>query len=551
VLVDLLVAMGLRVVRLPSHGVAERGLDIAAVGRIGDEPRTLYLIQVKQGDITRAVWNQGANAVRQSLDDLEDFSEEALDLAGRPAPKRTVLVLAHNGMVAANVESTFVAHRKKIRRRSKLEVEHWHLHALVEMFEKHLFDEHFFSAEQAALIRKVLAFVEVPEYDLRHFTKFLALTIPNASVSRKAGERVLLQIQIALAMFYHYGSIEGGNHDVALRAYEIALLRVYGWLHRDRLFADSRLAEQLTRTINHYFVVSIEYLAKLDPLLNVYHGLARTGWQEAVEYPLRALKIGAFASQWMIFLGRISSKGQLPEELKASAEFVANFLTRLRSSCPPIERPLFDHQMTEVCLTAIGFRVSGGPVAATDYLNSVISRLCLESMNGNPLPEGSGDFEAVAKLLMDSEVVEWYSKASSTLLPMLAEMCALLDAEPLYELVHRTWQGKVNLQLIYLNGRFLEWACNGGHPAADDDERNENSILLPPTAAEFRAEIDRKRTLDDDFARLFNLPFFELIMHIACRAYRLRFSPTVWRALRISAAEAATEPATDSHIGRA
>jgi hypothetical protein len=289
--------------------------------------------------------------------------------------------------------------------------------------------------------------------------------ILDVAVSRKSAERSLLHIQIGLAMIYHYGTVEGGNHDVALRAYEIALLKIYGWMHRDKLLADKRLAEQLTSTINAYFVVSIEYLAKLDPLVDVYHGLARTGWHETVEYPLRVMKTGALAGQWMIFVGRIAAHGQLPNELNAAGEFIAKFLTRLRSSCPPVERPLFDHQMTDVCLMVVGLHVLGGPALAVDYLNSVISRLCLENMNGNPLPEGVGDFEAVAKLLMENKVVEWYSKASSTLVPMLAEMCALLDAEPLYELIYRTWQGKVNFQTIYLNGLFIEWACDGGQPA--------------------------------------------------------------------------------------
>jgi hypothetical protein len=532
VIVDLLVAMGLRVVRLPSHGIAERGLDIAAVGRIDNGPRTLYLIQVKQGDITRADWNKGLNSVRASLDDLVDFAKEALDLAGRPAPRRTALVLAHNGMVKPNVEAPFHAHRKAIRRQSRLQVEHWHIHTLVEMFETHLFDEHCFSVDQASFVQKTLAFIEVPEYDLRHFREFLSATIPAGSVTGRAAERRLLQIQVALAMVYQYGTVEGGNHDVTIRAFEASLLKVYGWMYRSNLFSETKLMEQLARMIDTYLVVSIEYLAKLDPFLDVYHGLARTGLHETVEYPLRALKVGALAGQWVIFLGRMATDGQLPDEMKPLGEFISNFLVRLQTSCPPVERPLFDYQMADVCLFAIGLRVIGRSSLVGDYLNSVISRLYLENQNGKPLPEGAGDFEAVSKLLMTNKVVEWYSTSSSTLLSMLSEICTLLDLKPLYELIRNTWQGKVDFQNVYLNGRFVEWACDGGHSTAADDERNESGIFLPPKMEDFRAEIDRKRSLDSSFANLFNLPFFELIMHVTSRANRIRFSPAVWRAFR-------------------
>lgn len=532
-MVDLLVAMGLRVVRLPSRGIAERGLDIAAVGRIDDGPRTLFLIQVKQGDVTRAVWNQGQNSVRASLDDLEDYAEEALDLAGHPAPERTAIVIAHSGMVAPNVQSAFNARRRRIQR-GGIDVEHWHLHKLVELFEAHLFDEHFFSLEQAALIRKTLAFIEVPEYDLRHLSRFLTSAIPTKRASLRSAERTLLQIQIALAMVYHYGTVEGRNHDVSLRAYEVSLLTIYRWLHQGGLLAQKRLSQHLARLVNTYFVVTFEYFVKLDPLLAVYHGLARTGWHETVEYPLRVLKIGALAGQWMIFLGRLQNIGQLSDELKAAFQFMAAFLERLRGSCPPVERPLFDHQMTDVCLFAIGLGARG-TAATRDYLESVVSRIYLETSNGHPIPEGNGDFEAVTKLVMENTVIERYGGSSSTLLTMLAEMCALLDLEALYGLIRKTWTKNVNFQNIYLNGNFVEWACGVGYPVAPNDERVETSIQLPERLEDFRAEIDRKRPLDSELGQLARLPFFELIMHVASRTHSLRLSPLVWRALRAPA----------------
>ncbi len=531
-MVDLLVSMGLRILRLPSLGIAEHGLDIAAVGRINGGPRTLYLIQVKQGDITRALWNQGPNSVRASLDDLEDYAEEALELAGRPVPEQTVLVLAHNGTVSTNVQSAFTAHRKRMRQRNSLEVEHWDLHRLLELFEAHLFDEHFFSQAQALSIRKALAFVEVPEYDLHHFRKFLDATIPPSTVSIRLVDRALLQVQIALAMVYHYGTVEGANYDVSRRAYEIALLRVYLWLHHANLLSKQKVVQQLSRIVNTYLVISLQFLAKLDPLLGVYHGLARTGLHERVEYPLRVLKIGALAGQWMIFLGRRVSNGQPSDELKAMGDFVARFLTRLRASCPVVERPLLDEQMIEVCLFGLGLRVAGGESEMAGYLDSVISRMCLEARNGHPIPDGSGDMEAVARLVMNNTVVDWYSGSSSTLLAMLAEMTALLDLQSLYSLIRETWGEKVDFQVVYLNGRFIEWACGDGRPVEDEDARVEPSIQLLEDVAAFLAEIDRKRPLDADLGSLLKLPFFELVMHIASRINRVPLSPLVWRGLR-------------------
>lgn len=172
-----------------------------------------------------------------------------------------------------------------------------------------------------------------------------------------------------------------------------------------------------------------------------------------------------------------------------------------------------------------------------NYLDSVISRMCLESKEGRPIPEGNGDTEAVARLVIDQTTVDWYSGSSSTLLPMLAEMCALLDADSLYALIRETWAGKVDFQNVYLNDRFIDWACDGGHPVANDDARIETSIRLPEDTKDFRAEIDRKRGLDAGLVKLMGLPVFELIMHVATRTHHLRISPAVWRGLRQATAE--------------
>ena len=59
ILPDLLSELGFHVISRPAIGVAQRGVDIAAVGKDDDGVRKLFLFSVKAGDLTRSEWDTG------------------------------------------------------------------------------------------------------------------------------------------------------------------------------------------------------------------------------------------------------------------------------------------------------------------------------------------------------------------------------------------------------------------------------------------------------------------------------------------------------------
>src|SRR5262249_45376959 len=60
------------VISRPAIGAAQRGVDIAAVGKDEDSERKLFLFSVKAGDLTRAEWDAGVQALRPSLNEILD-----------------------------------------------------------------------------------------------------------------------------------------------------------------------------------------------------------------------------------------------------------------------------------------------------------------------------------------------------------------------------------------------------------------------------------------------------------------------------------------------
>jgi hypothetical protein len=72
ILPDLLSELGFHVISRPAIGAAQRGVDIAAISKGARSERRLFLFSVKAGDLTRADWDTGVQALRPSLNEILD-----------------------------------------------------------------------------------------------------------------------------------------------------------------------------------------------------------------------------------------------------------------------------------------------------------------------------------------------------------------------------------------------------------------------------------------------------------------------------------------------
>ena len=76
---DLLSEIGLNVISKPARGTKQYGVDVAAVGTLPGGVRSLFLLSIKPGDLTRSDWNTGAQALRPSLDQVLDVYIQSLN----------------------------------------------------------------------------------------------------------------------------------------------------------------------------------------------------------------------------------------------------------------------------------------------------------------------------------------------------------------------------------------------------------------------------------------------------------------------------------------
>lgn len=70
---DLLSQLGLNVFSRPGRGTRQDGVDVAAVGSLDGGQEKIYLLSIKQGDLTRSSWDGDAvQSLRPSLNEILD-----------------------------------------------------------------------------------------------------------------------------------------------------------------------------------------------------------------------------------------------------------------------------------------------------------------------------------------------------------------------------------------------------------------------------------------------------------------------------------------------
>jgi hypothetical protein len=539
-IVNLLLAMDFRILEVPARGQPEHGLDIAALGSIGEEGPTLYLIQVKQGNITRRVWDTNSpNAVRPSLNELIDHKESFRRLAAPMEPRQIKVILAHNGYIDRNIKESYEGYVSDVRTRHQLTIANWNIDFLTDHFMTHMLREELFPAPAAQALRRLLAFIETPGYDFHHLRDLLfELFPPEKKLASNDAQRRFTQCICLAALVEHYAETDSnvGNLTQAIRAYELIFLHIFAWLHQR---GELKLSPQMARLLGQYITCSLKLLRKLEPLLKIEDGLAVSGVTEVIEYPLRAFAFGGLAAQIFLFLLRFPKSESTQKEL----EFLARFLHQMLRMISGIQRPLFDHHMIEIGLLSMAFLVKREHDDAISYLDNIVRRLWFDTEHERPLPEATGNLDAAGHLWLTGQRHPDYFDSSSTLLTLLAELAAILDQPKLYDIIRNTWNQKVDFQQSYPTEELVSLNDSGKRERLEQFKA-EHSIYLPESVSDFRAEIVARRIYDEPIQKACeSIPLFDLACFISCRIERHRLPPFFWRQwLRSGHAESA-EPA--------
>lgn len=163
-LCDLLFQMGYITDNRPETGNRQYGVDIRA-----HNENEILLSIVKQGNLNRKNWDADQNAVRQSLNDIQDTYVEFIK--GKDREKKLHIIVTTNGVIDEAARPSwegYVSHNT-MWSGMKVQIEFWNVDKLVDDIQKYLFDEHIFGAKMQRFLRKALYFIDESDYRNEYF----------------------------------------------------------------------------------------------------------------------------------------------------------------------------------------------------------------------------------------------------------------------------------------------------------------------------------------------------------------------------------------------
>jgi hypothetical protein len=273
ILPDLLRAMGYSIVKLAFQGEVENGIDIAAYAsrKNGGD---LLLIQVKAGDIDQALWDSGPNSIRATLNNILDVPFQDLSLPKlRDADKK--VILAHNGVLRENVRNKFNGYIEN-KFIPYMEFERWDIDTLANLFYKYLFSERLLPKGYQRLLKRLIVFLEVKEYDFQDYKVLLNDLLSSSDSSTAKRKKIFRFLGIILAIISKQSS-ENNNYSKILEIHEYTLLIVWEWLAKNNYLTSSTIS-LYSELFSKYYLYLLQWSTKLSPVARIEFGFLMGGY---------------------------------------------------------------------------------------------------------------------------------------------------------------------------------------------------------------------------------------------------------------------------------
>ena len=530
---DLLLAMNYVPISKPQVGVRQYGVDLATVGKDEEGIDELLLLVIKRGDITRANWDSGPQAVRQSLNDVIDvYLKTHLEPSHEALNKR--IVVAATGDLKQEVQINWDGYVKN--QSAIVKVSFWGADRIAILIGKFLLDENIFASEDRMLLRKALALSGDIDYDRRDLYQLLRRQLhlsPQGQIELKQTtselRKSLRTVNLSTQIFSRWSEDEG-NLKQGLIASERAMLWSWHRITRENGKA-GKLDPEFRAILRSYVEVGRRYFEKVRHHLAVQDGLSGYCHENAELAVTVFEQIGLLATIGLV--QSMADDDDASEENIKNSDSIASSIVDLLKNNPVSGSPRFDHNVVDVTLGLLLLISTGFKQQAKDWLAELVTRIdfALKIKRNFPISIESFDDLAEVTRCDDDELRSRFMK-TSWFIPTLAGWSIILDRDDLYDiLVHNTRNNypEVCLQLWHPTSDCTDsWYFAS---AADFCGEVEAPILLPDTAIHYKERMQAILTT----ARLDVTSFSSActmskdpIDLVACRHFRTPVPPSFW-----------------------
>lgn len=526
ILPDLLCQMGLTVFARPRRGTREFGVDIAAVGAIGTGDRSVYLLSVKSGNLTRSTWNgQSEQSLRPSLEQILDVYIPT-HLPAEHSDLPVVICPCFGGDVQTNVRLDFTNFCKRSST-GKVRFEEWHGDRLADLVCEYLLDDSLLPDWGSSHLRKALALVDEPDAAFKHFRN-LILDLSGQTFARPQDRLTTIrQISVSLWTFYVW-SREANNLDAAYRAVELSVL--HGWdVCKDHVGPKGRgekLFLAFVQMLVAYSEVTTAYAVKVVPHMHKLHALSAE---------VRTASYPSVNRRMFDVLGRIAIVGiaklqgaDAVEDEKAKqfaqqqGQITAACLERMVDANPCLCSPICDDQAIDIFLAAyLQYLCPGQHAFLKNWLRTMWNKCRFAHEGHGRYPTTYRDFrKQEAHPVEKTDDYRRDATKASILYPTLAFWAAVLGDDGLYGAIQEAKQE------LFAHSTFQYWFPDELSEQFLYSNRDTHGIAFcdvpihkPPDEYlhDLWTECDQPNGYNDLSAVKHNLA---LLVLIACRHYR-------------------------------
>lgn len=428
ILPDLLSELGYDVISRPSIGTRQYGVDIAAVGEDEDGERKLFLFSVKQGDLTRTDWDGSPQALRPSIDEIQEIYLR-LRVARQHQGLKVVICLCFGGDVLEAVQDNVTGYIEA-HSTDRIAFQVWNGDVIANQLVKGILRESLLPRDLRTIFQKAVAMVDEPEIAILHFGQLVRKLCARNHRSAKARITTIRQLYLMLWVLFVWAR-DAGNVESAYQSSELAILQAWQLLKGDlgKNSATSREAgEAFNELVELHFAVFDELVTgKILPHVDKRHAISMAvGSSSSVDVNLKMFDLAgriALHILWRLWRqqGSAPLPGIRPDWDDATASDLTQSLVHLIRNNPSLLSPLQDAQSIEIALGLMVFTMQENwHTAGTNWIDALIDNIMFAYGSHGRYPTVETSYREL--LSHPRERTDEYRKdktAGSTIIPLL------------------------------------------------------------------------------------------------------------------------------------
>ncbi|SHN50597.1 hypothetical protein [Desulfitobacterium chlororespirans] len=536
ILPDLLSQLGLIVFSRPGRGTRQDGVDVAAVGNLDGKGEKVYLLSIKQGDLTRNSWDgEAIQALRPSLNEILD-SYIPNRMPSEHKNKEIVICLCFGGDIKEQVRPQVEGYIKK-NMQNNISFEEWNGDKLASMILEGFLREELLPNNARSQLRKSLALLDEPVASYKHFSTLIFSLTSIQSTKENDQLMVIRQINICLWILFVWAR-EAGNLESAYLSCELALLHSWeiskGYIPKTTKSAEA-IQTAFASVLSLYQQITIEYLEKILPHANKLHALSVAVRPSSdLDVNLKLFDIlGRVALGGIWVCWNIALIGKNYPEMKRLLVICLSSIRQLIRNNPTLFLPTKDDQAIDISLAVLLLSVSKRNVDyIVEWLSEIADRAEFAYLTYQQYPCNLQNYsELLERSQKHEEAFRKEITKGSILYPMIALWAALFGETELYNRIQNFKQSELNhctFQLWYPdeNSESLFYTNNDAHGSTLAN------VCIERSAEDYLEEVFSECRYSEHYEKLsaVELSFLPIIL-VACRHYRIPVPVHLWRRL--------------------